>query len=311
MPHSTAVPTGLLDELRNFHRHNPSLLDDDLPGLRLRSLTGGRNNRVFAWDGPDGEVCLKLYRTDKRDRAGSEYQALTHVAASGITAAPEPLWHDPDPELPAVAMTMVPGQPVLDLAEPSTALRPAVAVLGQLQEIPLGPFVDMPRVDSAANYLKRITEVWPGQLEECNDEPLTVDMWSLLGAWEQRGDAAVLAEPAPRTFSRGDSNLLNWLWDEPNVHVVDWEFVGYSDAAYDAAELVEHLSAHAIDDAWWISLLPDLGIVDDATRRRFLAAQRTVALRWLSVLWKRRDKRVEEFEFQVKRVRELMGSDFL
>lgn len=311
MPHATAVPTGLLDELRNFNRRDPSLLDDDLPGLRLRPLTGGRNNRVFAWDGPDGEVCLKLYRTDKRDRAAYEYQALTHVAACGVTAAPQPLWHDPDPELPAVAMTMLAGQPVPDLAEPTTALRAVVAVLGQLREIPLGPFADTPRVDSAASYMKRVTEVWPGQLDECDDEPLTADMRSLLGVWHERGDAAVLAEPAPRIFSRGDSNLLNWLWDEPNVHVVDWEFIGYSDTAYDAAELVEHLSAHAIDDEWWISPLPDLGIVDDATRRRFLAAQRTVALRWLSVLWKRRDKRVDEFEFQVKRVRELMNSDFL
>ncbi|MGH3822064.1 MAG: phosphotransferase [Pseudonocardiaceae bacterium] len=311
MPHDTAVPTGLLDELRNFHRRDPNLLDDDLPGLRLRPLTGGRNNRVFAWDGTDGEVCLKLYRTDKRDRAACEYQALTHVAACGVTAAPQPLWHDPDPELPAVAMTMVAGEPVPDLTEPITALRIVVAVLGQLREIPLGPFADMPRVDSATNYMNRVTDVWPGQLDEHDDEPFTADMRKLLDAWHERDDATVLAVPAPRIFSRGDSNLLNWLWDEPDVSVVDWEFVGYSDTAYDAAELIEHLSAHAIDDEGWISLVPDLGINDDATRRRFLAAQRTVALRWLSVLWKRRHKRTDEFEFQAKRVRELMNSDFL
>jgi len=297
LPYAIAVPTGLLDELRNFHRREPSLLDEDLPGWRLRPLTGGRNNRVFAWESPDGAACLKLYRTDKRDRASCEYQALTHVAACGVTAVPQPLWHDPDPELPAVGMTLLAGQPVPDLAEPTTALRAVVAVLAQLREIPLGPFADMPRVDSATNYMKRITEVWPDQLDEHDDEPLTADMRSLLDAWHERGDAAVLAEPAPRIFSRGDSNLLNWLWDELDVRVVDWEFVGYSDTAYDAAELVEHLSAHAIDDEWWISLLPDLGIIDDTTRRRFLAAQRTVALRWLSVLWKRRDTRADEFEY--------------
>ncbi|GAB3474106.1 aminoglycoside phosphotransferase family protein [Amycolatopsis cihanbeyliensis] len=311
MPHTTAIPTGLLAELRHFHRHNPSLLDEALPGLRLRPLTGGRNNRVFAWDSPDGEVCLKLYRTDKRDRAACEYQALTHVAACGVTAAPRPLWHDPDPELPAVAMSMVPGQPVPELAEPTSSLPAVVAVLGSLRELPLGPFVDIPRVDSATTYMKRIIEVWPGQLDEYADEPVTADMRSLLDAWHEHDDAAVLAEPAPRIFSRGDSNLLNWLWHEPDVRVVDWEFVGYSDTAYDAAELVEHPSAHAIDDERWISLLPDLGINDDTTRRRFLAAQRTVALRWLSVLWKRRNKRADEFEYQVKRVRELMNHDYL
>jgi Ser/Thr protein kinase RdoA (MazF antagonist) len=311
LPYATPVPTDLLDELHDFHRRNPSMLDHDLPGLRLRSLTGGRNNQVFTWDGPDGEICLKLYRTDKRDRATSEYQALTQVAACGITAAPHPLWHDPDPELPAVAMTMVAGQPVPGLAEPTTALPAVVAVLGELREIPLGPFADTPRVHSAALNMRRITEIWPSQLDRYNDEPLTADMWSLLLAWDHRGDAAVLTEPAPRILSRGDSNLLNWLWNEPNAYAVDWEFVGYSDTAYDAAELVEHLSAHAIDDKRWISLLPDLGITDDATRRRFLAAQRTVALRWLSILWKHRATRVDEFASQVKRVQELMTSDFL
>jgi len=256
-------------------------------------------------------VCLKLYRTDKRDRATCEYQTLMHVAEHGITAAPQPLWHDPDPELSVVAMTMVAGEPVYDLAEPTSALASVVAVLADLRKIPLGPFTDLPRVDSAANYIKRVTDVWPGQLDEHSSEPVTADMRKLLGAWHQHGDAAVLAEPALKVLSRGDANLLNWLWNAPDISVVDWEFTGYSDTAYDAAELVEHLSAHSIDDDVWISLLPDLGITDDPTRRRFLAAQRTVALRWLSVLWKRRHSRTDEFEFQAHRFHHLMSNDFI
>jgi hypothetical protein len=42
-------------------------------------------------------------------------------------------------------------------------------------------------------------------------------------------------------------------------------------------------------------------IADD--RRRFDAAQRTIALRWLAVLWKQRDRRVAEFTTQHDRVR--------
>ncbi|WP_409495989.1 aminoglycoside phosphotransferase family protein [Amycolatopsis sp. cmx-11-12] len=311
MPNTTALPNGLLNELRNFRHHDPSLLDGELPGLRLRRLPGGRNNRVFAWDGPDGEVCLKLYRTDKRDRAACEFQALTHLAGSGINAAPRPLFLDPDAELPAVAMTMVPGRPLPKLDEPTNALGAVVDVLAQLREIPLGPFAETPRVDSATDLIKRLTDTWSNQLDEHDDEPLTSEMHALLDGWRERGDAETLAEPAPRIFSRGDSNLLNWLWEAPDIRVVDWEFVGYSDTAYDAAELIEHLSAHAIDDALWISLLPNLGINDEASRQRFLAAQRTVALRWLSVLWKRRNTRIDEFESQHSRVRKLMKHDFM
>ncbi|MGQ0778796.1 MAG: hypothetical protein ACT4NY_31015 [Pseudonocardiales bacterium] len=62
-------------------------------------------------------------------------------------------------------MTLVASDPVPDLATPTLALNAAVAVLGQLRELPLGPLTDVPRVDSATNHLNRITEVWPGQLD--------------------------------------------------------------------------------------------------------------------------------------------------
>ncbi|MEC3974906.1 aminoglycoside phosphotransferase family protein [Amycolatopsis sp. H20-H5] len=311
MLQAVSIPAALLAELRIFHRRGPNMLGDDLPGLRLRRLTGGRKNRVFAWDGPDGEVCLKLYRADNRDRAAREYQALVHLAESGITAAPQPLWHDPDPELPAVAMTMLPGRALPDLGEPASALRGVAGVLSELRTVQVGPFTNTPRIGSAKDVVQRLMDTWSGQLDDHADDPHTYDMQLLLDAWSAHGDAEILLEPAPRIFSRGDSNLLNWLWDGTDARVVDWEFAGYSDTAYDAAELVEHLSARAIDDAWWISLLPDLGINDENRCRRFLAAQRTVALRWLSVLWKRRDDRADEFDAQHARVRDLMTHDFV
>ncbi|MEU3622482.1 hypothetical protein BS329_03980 [Amycolatopsis coloradensis] len=287
------------------------MLDDDLPGLRLRRLAGGHKNRTFAWDGPDGEICLKLYASGNRDRAIREYRALLHLADSGITAAPQPLWHDPNPELPAVATTMLPGQAVPELDEPVSALRSIVSVLSEVRRVPVGPFADTPRVGAAKDIVHRLMGTWSGQLDDHADDPHTYDMRLLLDAWSECGAAATLLDPAPRTFSRGDSNLSNWLWDGTTVRVVGWEFAGYSEAAYDAADIIEHPSARAIDDARWISLLPDLRVHDEDSRRRFLAAQRTVALRWLSVLWQRRIARADEFEAQRTRVRDLLNHDFL
>lgn len=313
MIHDTAIPTELLDHLRQLHQSDPDALDSDLPEYGLEPLSGGRNNRVYRWQSPTGDICLKLYKTDKRDRAACEFHALTHLAEHGVMSAPKALWHDPHEELPAVAMTLEPGEPVPNLSagHRHDALRAGVDVLRQVRELPLGYFSELPRVDSASNYMRRITEVWPKQLDESADDPLTGDLLKLLDIWRDQGNADVLAQPAPRVLSHGDANLLNWLWNSEECRIVDWEFTGYSDAAYDAAELIEHLSAHAIDDDTWISLLPDLGIVGDSTRRRFLAAQRTVSLRWLSVLWKRRHKRVEEFDLQRQRAERLLTTDFL
>ncbi len=97
-------------------------------------------------------------------------------------------------------MTIFAGRPVPDLAESTTALWAMVAILDQLRESPLGPFADTPRVDSPANYKNRVTEVWPGQLDECEDEPLTADMQLMLGPWYERGDTAVLADRRRGSF---------------------------------------------------------------------------------------------------------------
>ncbi len=277
----------------------------------MRRLSGGRRNRSFAWDGPGGEICLKLYASGDHDRAIREYRALVHLAESGITAVPQPLWHDPNPELSAVATTMLPGLAVPGLDEPVSALRAMVAVLSDVRRVPAGPFADTPRVGAARDIAHRLMGAWSGQLDDHLDDPDTYDMRASLDAWSECGAVTTLLDPAPRIFSRGDSSLSNWLWDGSNARVAGWEFAGYSEAAYDAADIIEHPSARAIDDARWISLLPDLRVSDEDSRRRFLAAQRTVALHWLSRLWQRRVARAEEFEAQRARVRNLLDHDFL
>ena len=302
----------LLNRLRQQHRQAPEVLDQALPELGLTPLSGGRNNRVYAWDSPEGRVCLKLYRTDgelDRDRAAVEWQALTHLADHGIRGVPLPLWHDLHPHLPAVVMTMVPGKTVLDAADRAGALRAMAPILQALRGIPLGPFADLPRVDSIEHYVHRIAKVWAPRLREETDDPLTGDLIKLLDDWEGTNDAWVLQQPAKRIWSRGDSNLLNWHLDEltRTVGVVDFEFVGYSDTCVDAADLIEHLSARDISDETWAGLLPMLGVDDEPSRRRFRAAQRTTALRWLAVLWKQRARRVEEFDTQLTRVRALQS----
>ncbi|GAA5111018.1 aminoglycoside phosphotransferase family protein [Haloechinothrix salitolerans] len=304
------IPHDLLTELRVLHRERPEALDTDLPEYGLIPITGGRNNRVYRWSSPRGPVCLKLYRTDKRDRARCEWTALRHLTDHGVTATSTALWHDPHPELPAVGLRFVPGQPITALDRPSTALPAMVTALDQIRQVPLGPFASLGRLDSASDFIRRIT-TWPEQLRQYPDEPLSRDMAAMIGTWHDRGDAAVLAEPAPRVLSHGDGNLDNWHWHDfiSTIYALDWEFAGHSDAAYDAAELIEHPSARAIDDDLWLALLPELGVNDGQARRRFVAARRTAALRWLAVRWKRRDTNASAFEQQLHRTRSLITGD--
>jgi aminoglycoside phosphotransferase (APT) family kinase protein len=305
------IPRDLLTELRLLHRTQPDALDGDLPQFGLAKLAYSRNNRVYRWSSPRGPACLKLYRTDKRDRARCEWTALRHLAEHDVTAACAPFWHDPHPDLPALSMGFVPGVPITMLDTPSAALPSVVNTLGQIRQLPLGPFASLGRLDSASDFIRRLTTTWPEQLRQHPDEPLSRDMTAMIATWHDRGDATVLAEPAPRVLSHGDGNLDNWHWHEfiSAIYVLDWEFAGHSDAAYDAAELIEHPSARAIDDDLWLALLPDLGVDDGQARRRFAAARRTVALRWLAVRWKRRHDHVSAFEHQLHRTRSLIAGD--
>ncbi|MFJ6020532.1 aminoglycoside phosphotransferase family protein [Nocardiopsis alba] len=307
-----APPTGLLNELRDARTGGETRLKDVLENHGLRTLTGGLQNSVYAWEDPDnGPICIKLYtRENHRRRVEREWAALTLLAEHGVGDVPRPLWLDDDSDLPAIGMSLVAGTPLLESADREAALRGLAHATRRMQNVPLsGLLADVERVDSGSHYLLRLTEGWPRLLAEHEDDPLTRDMRALLTAWHDSGDAELVREKAtPAVFSRGDSNLLNWLRDGDRSPCVDFEYSGHSGVSFDAADLIEHISAREIPDSTWIALLPDLGVTA-ADRHRFLAAQRTCALRWLAVLWKQRHNRAARFAAQHARVRLLQRLD--
>jgi aminoglycoside phosphotransferase (APT) family kinase protein len=303
-----AVPASILAGLRTALCLEPGRQEQALAALGLRPLTGGRNNRVYAWNSPDGVACIKLYRLDGKQRPQREWHALSLLAAHHVPYVPRPLWLDDSTESPAMAMTFVTGAPIPDAARKESALSGLIETWQQIHVTPVeGPLAGLVRIDSAAHYCKRITGIWAGQLADNPHDPLTGELQPLLDGWRESGDADVLAEPQPLAFSRGDANLLNWLYD-PASHTtscVDFEFSGTSDPAFDIADLVEHISARTFSDETWATVVAALGADNAAFARRFHAAQRTCALRWLAVLWKQRHARAAEFSAQLDRVRML------
>jgi Ser/Thr protein kinase RdoA (MazF antagonist) len=284
--------------------------EDQLLAIGAQPLSGGRNNAVYRWESPDGPVCVKVYRVDERRRAEREWLSLAFLSGHQAGSAPAPLWADPDPGQPVIGMTFLPGRPFPETSDRQGPLRALAAVQHQYAELPLpAELAALERIDSASHYIRRITDIWAPAVSSHPRDALTRDLLQILSEWEDSGDAAVLAEPARRIFSRGDSNLLNWLWDGTSIRVVDYEFAGYSDLAFDCADLTEHISSReaGIDDQAWAEIVSLAG-PDGHDRHRFEAAQRTCALRWLAVLWKQRDTRTGEFTSQFDRVRLLQGA---
>lgn len=284
--------------------------EDQVIVVGARPLSGGRNNAAYRWESPDGPVCVKIYRVDDRRRVEREWLSLTFLSGHQVKSAPAPLWADPHPWQPAIGMTLLPGRPFPEASERQEPLRALAAVQRQYSELQMpGEMATWERIDSASHYIHRITSIWAPAISNHPRDALTRDLLRILNLWDDSGDAAVLAEPARRIFSRGDSNVLNWLWDGASIRVVDYEFAGYSDLAFDCADLTEHISSRqaGIDDPTWAEVFCLAGLGGD-DQRRFDAARRTCALRWLAVLWKQRDIRTEEFASQVDRVRRLVGA---
>ena len=111
-------------------------------------------------------------------------------------------------------MTFLPGRPFPETGDRREPLRALAAVQRQYAELPLARELGtLERIDSASHYIRRITNIWAPAVSSHPRDALTRDLLQILSQWEDSGDAAVLAEPARRVFSRGDSNVLNWLWD--------------------------------------------------------------------------------------------------
>ena len=77
--------------------------------MGLRRLDGGRNNAVFSFQHGGKPLCLKIYRVDRRQRAGTEWHALTWLWRHGYHFAPRPFRHYADTSQPSVVMEFIDG----------------------------------------------------------------------------------------------------------------------------------------------------------------------------------------------------------
>ncbi|HEU4329369.1 MAG TPA: aminoglycoside phosphotransferase family protein [Roseiflexaceae bacterium] len=267
-----------------------------LAALGLERL-GGRNNRVFLWRGGEAPICLKVYRADKRDRAGREWRALEFLAAQLPGLAPRPLWRAPDPQVPLAALEWLPGAPLHPGPPDPAALDGLERTLAQLHAItPARAAYPEARYDPIPRIVARVA-AWATRDDVAQEAAAT----ALVRRWRRAGDHELLEGPAPPVFARGDPNLANCLWDGRHLRLVDFEYAGWSDLAAELADLVEHLNARAVPDARWEALLERLAPPDAALRRRLAAARRTYALFWVAMLWPQRGERAAEFAAQVER----------
>lgn len=280
------TPTTCHDWLTLVQSHHRPGGRPDLATLAqagITPLTGGLNNTLYLCERDGRACCIKLYRTDGRQRDEREWHALTFLATHLPGVAPRPLHHAPDDHVPMVAMEYLPGTPLLALPLTNRHLGALAAQLRQLAT--LTPSTGPLPHDGLGSSLAILART------ERGIATAPPNLRPLLARWLASDDPATLRCQAPPIFGLSDPNLANWLWDDESGTLgrVDLEYAGWSDLAGELASLIEGPWARALPDTTWLAFaaqFPDL----DPTR--FAAARRLFALFWVNIFAGRNDARL-------------------
>lgn len=252
-------------------------------GDRVRRVAESTHSLTFTND-----RVVKRYRSWDRGEPDREWAGLSllHEHVPGIS--PQPLCRRSEDGVPVIEMTRVPGVPLGE-----ATLSPAqVAALAQALRQMHGA---VPR-----EALKSLPErQWVGRRPP-GGLPSLVRSWirdtppvacasasaalEAAAAWLDSADFGNLGGPlVERVFTHGDGNLGNFLWDGAGCHVVDFEDAGVSDPAYEAADLLEHVSVRLQELIEADDLIEAL-VLTPSQQARLRGFRRLMAVYWLLML---------------------------
>lgn len=218
-----------------------ALADTALRDAPLRlgpRLSGGRNNLVFAVDGGGPPLCVKVYRSDRRNGVSREATILTALETRLPGRVPRLI--AADEQRACLLMTRLPGRPLAVEDVTGPAQEAVLETLLALYSLP-APDAPVPAVCwSPLSMFERVK----GMIYESYG----VEARSAWAAAAERLALVELLQPGRRRacFGRGDPALDNVLWDGSRACLVDFESAGSSDVAHEVAEFLEHPQQRAL-----------------------------------------------------------------
>lgn len=243
---------------------SPALFDPDIVSLfqesaEVRRICGrphaahaqnGLSNRVFRVSGERGSFFLRLPLPDSATRIDRVAEAANMKCAASLGLAPEPLYCAPErgilltEELATVPVSRM------------TFAENLGRVVGQLHASRSGFLGEIEPTKLCASYLQDLASV-PGVEDELNR------LRQLLNTLAAKEDFLV-ARLVP---SHGDLSEGNCLMTAEGLQLIDWEYSGMSEPAWDLAYAIiengltdeeEHrfLDAYAADGAGHLVLAP-------------------------------------------------------
>lgn len=238
-------------------------------GWQISPVQGGRNGRVFRATHDQADLAVKFTARDQHDRAGREYQALQALAEAGLDIAARPLLLDRDRHpIPVVVMTWLDGMVADEPPTSEDAWRRLVEHLITVHT--LTPATTAVQFQEATLSMRSPEDGIARIHQEIAVIP-SADRPRALQVLMERFEAAAFPAwpPVPSALRRGDPNIRNFVQRPGPWASVDWEYSGWSDPAFEVAELTTHVAYLDVPaERWeWLCRLyagtsPDPGVTE-------------------------------------------------
>lgn len=226
------------------------------------------------------DVVIKRYGSTDHDRPQREWRALELLDEYAPGLAPVPVRAELDADPPTVVMSRLGGAAVRGPISGHLADALAETVTRVQQAIPRPVLEQVPARAGHPIELLRQVRAWSATVSP-DRNPAVTDALAQAASWVgQPRLEELLAQPGTPVFGTGDGNLANYLWDGTDLRVVDFEYSGRSDRAFELAEVIEHISVWRADPAGLTGVLERLELTAEEAGR-LTECRRLLALYWL------------------------------
>ena len=298
-----SVAPDLIEVVLRHYRGESSPEDEVvLRSIAFSRLTGGKNNGVYRAHVEGRDCCIKVFKTDIRQRGQREWESLLYLREKGIDYVPTPYQFATVDGTAVLVMELVGGS---HLGHRHLS-RDQLAILAcQVKRLHVLPFEGRPEKARVFLASERVNGLVDSMKEVPVQDHLTakcLDLWHTLSQGPALG---LLRQTTELVFSRMDTSLANLMWDGVTIRMVDLEYGGWTERVFDLAEQVEHVQSHETPDSEWAWYLQQFPLKpEEHLRLRF--AQHLLAFDWARRFWPAQGERSSDnFIEQVERVSRL------
>ena len=286
MPETNSGQKESLYPLLDYLAQNNHPMNGPWQGWQITKIEGGFNNLLYRASGSVGDFAIKFTIRDQRDRAGREYGALLALQMANLPIAPQPILLERHRYAqPVVVQSWLEGNvltsPPISDTEWEDLLKHYARVhtlTPDKVEIELpGAALDIRNVEAGR------VRIWY-EVDCIPDEAQPASLQVLLDRFER--EVSLDSQTVSLALCRVDSNHQNFIQQPGGIVSVDWENSGWSDPAFEIAELMTHPVYMDVPLARWDWVMDTYCKLTDnpATAKRIRDYYRIMLVWWVARL---------------------------